>query len=595
MTPFETQNLLQRFAGLESETVQLKRGEILFRQGDPGDCLYILRRGRLRVIYDWKGPNERILGEIARGEPVGEIALVSRGRRSASVIATRDTELARISLETFEGLTETHPREVIGLMRIIASRLKNDYETGRRESLPSSIVVIPANTASPLSDYCTSLDKTLDAGGWPSEHLSSRNIPKNLREPFQFEAIASWLDDAETRVATVLLEADPTLTDWTRLCLSHADLVVVLGVAGSDPTPGEIERLLRCHEHDPVQPRVDLVLLHEHGAPITDTAAWLAPRDITRHHHIRDDFDIDRDRALRLLTGTDISLILGGGGARGFAHIGIYRALVESGIPVDRVGGTSMGAIIGALIAQGLEWKDIAREVRHHFTERGRLTSFTLPMVSIDTAKRYQRMLDRLYGDIRIEDLPVNFFCVSCNLTRARVVVHREGSLAKWIGASMSVPGVAPPLVVNGEMLVDGGVLNNIPIDISRSDGAGKVIAIDVSPEVELALSPDYNGRPSAWEAVRSRIGGRRHREASAGVPGLFNILSRVSALSSITAKEKLKQQADLFIKVPVAGYKMFGWDRVDELVELGYRVGMEAVEKWSRAGGGNSPNETDE
>jgi NTE family protein len=596
MTPFEIQNLLQRFAGLDSETVLLKRGEILFLQGDPGDCLYIVRRGRLRAIYDWKGPNERVLGEIARGEPVGEIALVSRGRRSASIVATRDTELARISLATFENLTETHPREVIGLMRIIASRLKNDYETGRRESLPASIVVIPANAASPLRDYCENLDKTLDAGGWPSEHLSSRNIPENLREPFQFEGIASWLDDAETRVATVLLEADPTLTDWTRLCLSHADLVVVLGVARTDPTPGEIERLLRCHENDPVQPRVDLVLLHQHGAAITDTAAWLAPRDITRHHHIRDDFDIDRDRALRLLTGTDISLILGGGGARGFAHIGIYRALVESGIPVDRVGGTSMGAIIGACIARGMDWKDIAREVRHQFTERGRLTSFTLPVVSIDTARGYQRMLDRLYGDTCIEDLPINFFCVSANLTRAKVIVHRDGRLSKWIGASMSVPGVAPPLVVNGEMHVDGGVLNNLPIDISRADGAGKVIAVDVSPEVEMALAPAYNGRPSAWEALRSRFGNRKGDNAgSPSIPGLFSILSRVSTLSSITAKEQHKLQADLFIKVPVSGFKMFAWDRVDELIELGYRVGMKSIENWTRKGGANSSLDPDE
>ena len=581
MTPLETKHLLERFAGLDSETVSLKRGEVLFRQGDPGDSLYIVRRGRLRAIYDWQGPDEHVFGEIARGEPVGEVALFSRGNRSASVVATRDSELAKFSMATFESLTETHPQEVIGLLRIVALRLKNELETGHRESLPSSIVVVPANSASRLGGYCESLNNTLVKEGWTSEHLSSRDVPSAMIGPLKPEAVADWLDETEARVATVILEADPTLTDWTRLCLSHADLIVVLAVAGTDPTPGEIERLLLGRKKDSVQPRVDLVLLHEAGAPIEDTAAWLAPRQITRYHHIRDKLDIDGARAIRLLTGTDVSLVLGGGGARGFAHIGIYRALVESGIPVDRVGGTSMGAIIGARIARGMDWKEIAEEIRRHFAESGRLTSYTFPIVSIDTARRYQRVLDRLFGNTCIEDLPINFFCVSANLTRAKVVVHREGPLAKWIGASISVPGVAPPLVVGGEMHVDGGVLNNLPIDISRAAGTGKVIAVDVSPEVEMALPSDYNGRPTAWEALKSRFTNRKKEgEENTAIPGLFSILSRVSVLSSITAKEQHKRKADMLIKVPVTGFKMFAWDRADELIELGYRTGMEALEK---------------
>jgi predicted acylesterase/phospholipase RssA len=197
-------------------------------------------------------------------------------------------------------------------------------------------------------------------------------------------------------------------------------------------------------------------------------------------------------------------------------------------------------------------------------------------VVSVDTGMRYIRAVEAMFGDAMIEDLPINYFCVSCNLSRAKVVTHRSGPLARWILASMSVPGVAPPYVLDGELLVDGGVLNNLPTDIARADGGGRVVGVEVSPEVDLTLPPEYNGRPSNLEVLRSRLPGRQ------SYPGLLAVLNRVSTLSSTANIESNRSHADLLIRMPVSGYKMFAWERIDELIELGYRIAIEELQPFT-------------
>jgi NTE family protein len=220
------------------------------------------------------------------------------------------------------------------------------------------------------------------------------------------------------------------------------------------------------------------------------------------------------------------------------------------------------------------------------------LTDYTLPLLSIDTGKRYIGMLERMFTGVQIEDMPLNFFCISCNLTLARPMVHRRGSLAKWIGASVSVPGIAPPLVESGELLVDGGLLNNLPVDIIKGEGAGTVVGVDVSPDTDLRMPDDYSGRPGAMEVLRSRVPfGRRRDEANVedepqGYPTLGNILYRATCLSSIYQKESLKDMADLYIKLPVSEFKMLEWGRLDDLIEIGYQVGKEKLAPIAEARG---------
>ena len=239
-----------------------------------------------------------------------------------------------------------------------------------------------------------------------------------------------------------------------------------------------------------------------------------------------------------------------------------------------------MGAIIAALRAQEMDWQEIREVIRRNFVDGGSLTHFTLPVLSIDTGRRYIGMLERVFGDLMIEDLPVNYFCISCNLTQAKPVVHRQGSLAKWIGASVSVPGIAPPLVEDGELHVDGGLLNNLPADIIKDEGAGTVIGVDVSPETDLRMPKDYSGRPGAFEVLGSLFKARRSKKSEAiqGYPTLGSILFRATCLSSIYQKDAVKSIADTYIKVPVDNFKMLDWQPIDDLIEIGYQTGLKEL-----------------
>lgn len=573
------------------EDQYLNAGEVLFQEGDPGGTFYLVRGGRLRAVKGLGTEDARMLGEIGRDESVGEMAVLGETTRSASVVAVRDSRVMKFCGEDIDDLPKT---TLVELMRNLADRLKRTSQESARPGLPSTLAIVPINREVPLEDYCRHLADSMDEAGKTSDMIGSGDLPEEMRKLLDQEEIGAdgmlmWVEDREDACDMLFLKADYELSMWTRRCLRYADAILLLGKAGTDSERGETEARVEEMQQGAACPAVFLVLIQDEQ-PYGGTAEWLRDRKVVRHFQVRLNSDEDKHRAARLMTGTDVSLALGGGGARGFAHIGMLRAFDELGIPIDRIGGTSMGGVISALHARGMGWKEVRETVRRHFIEEGRLTDYTLPLLSIDTGKRYIGMLERMFGDLQIEDLPLNFFCISCNLTQAKPVVHRRGSLAKWIGASVSVPGIAPPLVESGELLVDGGLLNNLPVDVIKGEGAGTVIGVDVSPDTDLRMPVDYFGRPGAMEVLRSilpfgkRSNGNGDSGDGHGYPTLGNILYRATCLSSIYQKESLKDLADMYIKLPVSQYKMLEWERIDDLVEIGYRVGMEKLRPLAEA-----------
>jgi NTE family protein/lysophospholipid hydrolase len=577
----------------------LRRGDVLFHEGNRGNSFYVVKSGRLRAIRHLDGANPSTIGEIGRGEMVGEMAVLGDAPRAASVIAIRDSHVVEFS---GTDLTKLSKESLLSVMRILALRIRRMIDSRQVNSLPSCITVVPVSASAPMAEYCERLAASLkEAGGHaalvrpadlPAEFASVENCDGEL-----FHRLGGWLDELERREKLIVLQADYEVTPWTERCLRQADLILLVARASEEPSKSPAERAIDRLPGKQARPRVDLVLLQEEP-PYHGTARWLADRDVVRHHHVRLHSTADRARAGRMLTGRDVTLAFGGGGARGFAHIGVIRACQELGIPIDRVCGTSMGSIIAGLYAMGMDWNGMTEHLRSHFLPKRRLSQYTFPILSIDTARNYEKALRRLYGTTEIEDLPVNYFCVSCNLTTASVVIHRSGSLAKWIGASISVPGIAPPYVERGELLVDGGLLNNLPVDIAKADGAGMAIAVDVSPETEFRLPSTYSGRPQALEVLWSRIT-RKSRESQGFEhkpvhPTLGALLVRATTLTSVNQKDLLAKIADLYLKLPVEGFKLLDFDKLDSISEIGYTASMSellGVVKWiQQSPAGNQP-----
>lgn len=585
--------------GLECKVRHLKRGELLFREGDSGSSFYLVQSGRLRAFRQKEngdGLDTQILGDITSGELVGEMAVLGESVRTAGVAALRDSTVREYTGDSLIPL----PQEVlIDFMRVITERLRRMLRTNPSPKLPACVVLVPAGKGVPMDEYAERLQASLVKHGVQSSLLRSRDAPaemfgKDGSEAQTISRLGKWLDAQENKASRILLQCDPDLTPWTRRCLRQADLILIIARAGDSPEKGAIERALDAFEDPVTRPRTDLVLLQKQ-LPFTGTGEWLKRRTITRHYHIRLDSEADKDRAGRLLTGQDLSLALGGGGARGFAHIGILKACQELDIPIDRIGGTSMGAMVGGLFALGLPSEEITERIRTIFLPKRNRVRYTFPLMSLDTGKGYNATLHRLFGDVQIEDLPINFFCVSANLSKAQIVVHRTGSLARWVGASMSIPGIVPPLVVNGECLVDGGLLNNLPVDIAGQDGAGYVVGIDVSPETEFGFAKDYNGRPHFSEALMSRMPWRRKKQMP--LPGIGNLLYRATTLSSVYQKTRIRRQANSWIRVPLEGVKLMDFSELDSIIETGRSVGMDRlqeVREWTLASARSHTPEAD-
>jgi NTE family protein len=550
----------------------LPGGHALCRQGEVSDGLYLVVRGRLSIVRELPGGEEVVLSHVGRGEILGEVSALTGNPHSATIRALRDSLLARLDRSGLDRLLERNPQLVRALTRRLATWIGPKTPGGEQRGRGCVAVALTATREGiPLTEVALRLADALGKLG-PTLHLSPARIADHLGAgPADEARLGSWIEEQEARHAFLVYEADPRVTTWTRRCLRQSDHVLVLADGDDEPSLGELGGELVRFEG---RTREELVLLHPrrrerpHG-----TARWLDLYPFLRHHHVRMELPGDFDRLARFVNGTPVGLVLGGGGARGFAHIGVIRALEEAGIPIDRVGGTSMGAVMAGLHARGFDWKDMVRLNRWGWVKYKPHKLYTLPIISLLSTRKAERMLDMMFGDDQIEDLWLPYFCVSTNLTRAEVVVHRRGEVERWVGASMRLPGIVPPVVENGDLLVDGGVLNNLPIDVMRRQGRGPIIAVDVSAPIDVRADPSYRESPSPWQLL---VG--QWRRTAKPFPNILQLLHRSAILASDIYARQARHEVDLYLDIPVDHFDLFDVEPLAEIVEVGYQYTREQL-----------------
>ncbi|WP_439614371.1 patatin-like phospholipase family protein, partial [Reyranella sp.] len=376
----------------------------------------------------------------------------------------------------------------------------------------------------------------------------------------------------------VLYRADPTLTPWTELCLRQADCLVVIRNADNDhPTrvPFEIET---AQSGAVFHRRRELVLLHEGQDPRAgSTAPLLAGGLYGNHHHVRLDIHADVDRLARLLTGHAVGVVMAGGGARAFTHIGVVKALRQCGVPIDLVGGTSMGAIVAAGVAS--RWNDEELDVRFRraFVDNNPLSDYTVPLISLFAGRRVTRLLRMAFGEKDIEDLILPYYCMTANLTTSKADIHTVGRLWRWLRASVSIPGVMPPFNEAGEVHVDGGVIDNFPVRAMQRLGRGVTVGVDIDTGGALAAGDGVMEPWSAWEFF-SRLIWKRNETLP--IPSIVRILLRSALVASTSRAAEDRGAAELLIVPPMTHIDLLDWTSFDAAIELGYRTTMEGLEK---------------
>ena len=543
----------------ELEWLCLPGGSTLFHAGDEGDALYIVTAGGLGVITVGgdDGP-ERQVARVSAGDVVGEIALVAGVPRTATVVAHRDTELLRLDRAAFERLVERHPAAMLELIRRALRRLRRALSGAVHRDSPKTFCLLPVSADVPAAALARDLTDAVGTAG----------LRAGLMTVAASSQTTGWFHAVEMAHDVVLYLAEPVMSPWTRLCLRQADRILFLAMPDSPPAPGL--RLDLAVGELGRRPR-DLVLLQDADAPWPRAAApWLRRVEVDLHCHVRLGRRDDLGRLVRLMTGRAVGLVLSGGGARGFAHLGVVRALREAGVPLDLVAGTSMGAIVGAAVALEYDHAAFMERMRRAFVETNPLSDYTLPLIALVKGRRVTRLLREQFGETKLEDTWRPYLCMSSNLTTGQPHVHRAGPLWRALRASVAIPGVLPPVIEDGEVLVDGGVINNLPVDVMGGLGRGPLIGIDVAADRALTLAP---------EELEGGALGRLIRHPRSA-PAIVGLLVRAGTVSSEIHSRTCRRQVDLLLEPPLEAIDILNWHAFDRAVDLGYRYAAATLER---------------
>jgi predicted acylesterase/phospholipase RssA/CRP-like cAMP-binding protein len=528
-----------------AELVRFPRGSILVREGDPADAMYILLTGRVEVIVERAGGADILVDILRAGECLGDLALLLGQRRTATARAVRDCSAARIGAEDFAWLIEKAPGFTIRLARIIADRLQRTTHPVRKKPI-EKIAALSVSSGMAIDRFCAGLEEACAA-----------QCPPIGRSPLIDIGAISGVE---------------RMDQYTVAVLRDADLIFIVGESSRHPETERIRTLVDLVADFRPRPEVHLALLQGSDPPYRGTLPWLQDRRIRSWHHVRLNQKEDFNRVTRRITGQAVGVALSGGGARSFAHIGVLKAITEMQIPIDFIAGSSMGAIVAAQYAIGFNI-DRMLDLMHRSYVRKSLPDFTIPYVALYTGTATSRRLKHMFGQARIEDLQTPYFCVSSNLNTADTVVHERGKLWYATRSSCSVPGLLPPIRTRRGLLVDGGLLDNLPVVEMSERFSGHIIASDVSVAVE-------SQRP-----VHNRYRRRRFSTFSPPnrLPRIGYILMRSAQLASVRDSRQAGVPAALYLHPPVDDVGMNDFGRLHEIVQRAASYAQLELAQWSR------------
>ena len=547
----------------EANWFALPGGTLLDRDGENDAALFLVVTGSLGVFVKDVQGQRRLITHVPAGETVGEMSLIAGSSgHSAQIVALRDTELLRISPAGFEALIARHPRVMMNITRFLVRRLQVATQQGDG-ARPRTFAIVPLQDGLADAPIAFRLATALTEMGSRAAVLDSAAADQD----------AEWCNTFEAAHDVVFYRGDAPDSAWTHLCLRQADRIFLLASADRPLPPRPLD-LPAFKERASGLP--ELLLLQPQDGPLKLPEHFSSRSNLFQnHHHVRAGHGKDITRVARFIAGRATGLVLAGGGARGFAHIGIIKALSEANVSFDRLGGTSMGAIIAAGLAMEWDVEELTRRIRAVFVTDNPLsfTELQLPLVSLLRGKKVSAKLREHFGDICIEEMPRPFFAVSSDLTTGRIHVHREGLLWRALRASVALPGILPPVTHHGHLLVDGGVMNNLPVDVMRDQapGAGPVLACDITGEIDLKARDDrYGERPwyrLIWQGLR-------------GNPGILSILMRSGTVGSEAQRRIVREQCDYLIEPPMPTIGLGDWKKFDQAIQEGYDTAHACIAK---------------
>lgn len=571
----------------QTEIRHYHSGQVLFEEGEPPDALYIAISGKLLVETTNQMGQRRKLAEVHAPGTVGESALLANSNRNSTVIAARESTLALLSRKAFDEIITPRAQLLLQLSKLVVSRQIASFQQESHSAADRNFVVIPLDSRMPLRRFVhqlkksmRALDSSLSIDSRSFDTLYGRTGASQTGFDDAFNpAIAEWLDDKENRFTSLMYVADKQWSPWTRRCVNRADRILLVANANPDNDTGirQMEHQLNdMFSQSRIRPRIDLVLLHSSDTKHpTGTAKWLDIRRLDAFYHVRLNDERHFDRLARRMRNRARGIVFSGGGARGYAHLGVHKLIEEQNVEIDYIGGSSMGGLLGAVIAMGHSYASI-EDLSANFANKKALFDYTLPLASLMTSAKLTRFCKHVFKSARIEDLWTPFFCVSANLADGREVIHDKGALWKVIRSTISLPGIFSPVPMsNGDLLVDGAVLNSFPVDVmlNRLGGKGNIIGVNVSHIPEQFNYYDFGTSLSGWQVLLSRL---NPFVEAIRIPRMVETLLRSNDIKSIERLNAARNSIQILVEPNVRSIALMDFKSYKKISELGYQEAKE-------------------
>jgi len=551
----------------------LERGATLVHQGEPSDCVYVVVSGRFEV---WIEGHKSAISEIGVGEPIGEVGFFAGTPRTATIIAARDSVVLELDRPSFEAVARQVPAIHHTLLRTLAQRLAegNRRLAGEPRAAPARTVAVIAGGSTPIPQiFFDRLDSVVGRRG--KGRLLTRDY---LQRHFPGVApddptVASWLNAIEHEYELIVYLTDDTLTDWTRKAIRQADQVLIVVSGNAAEAPNAVEAFAFA-THPPARRR--LVRLHERRAGwVKNTSAWLAERDVAMHHHVSLEDERDVRSLHRFLTGRAAGYVAAGGGGFGPAHLGVFKAFAEHGVNFDMLGGASVGAAVLGGLALLLSPEEVDRRTHDVFVTSRAFKRLTFPRYALLDHVPFDQALQRQFKDICIEDAWRPYFAVATVLDGSgeEPYLLRRGPFWKAARASGSLPAVLPPVFTDdGRMLVDGAVIDNIPLRPMQALKAGPNLVVHFGARANQEhFAVDYMSIPGRWDLMRQLLtpSGRKKLPA---VPNPIGVLQRCLVMHQRPESLPLGP-LDLVLTVPpIPGANFMDFDHHSEVFDAAYQ-----------------------
>lgn len=562
----------------------IAKNKFLFRQGDLSDGLYVVITGKLLLILKTKTKERKILREVHIGETVGEVGAFSHEPRGVSAKAVDNMTVAQLKHDDFFELCREYPDMLFETMNVLQQRARSLIEMlSTNEPEKKHIALIPANKHVSLKNFSTLLVKELKK--IPNVAVLSDYDEKFLEHHKTSTELEEYVNKMNEKNKKIIYILEPHDTLLSKLCYDHVDVIYVVGEGKSKAhiSPDIAQKIKHCDLTYKVKP--ELILLYEKKTHLPGgTAHWLKLFDFGMQHNIRTYKDTDIQRISRFLTSTAIGVVLGGGGVRSWAHIGAIKGLQESNIPIDLICGTSGGAIVAGFYALNESIEDPHDQLSDltKITHKAvSVTHLTWPAVSLFDGAAYTEKQKKIFSNHAIENLWIPFFCVSCNLGKSTAIIHRRGLLWKKIRASTAVPGIFPPVVMQGQLHLDGGIVNNLPVDLLKkiSPSISTVIAVELIHTKNHAK--DYRF-PAILPLGKTVLAKLKIKYKDYKFPSFVDTFLKSLLAGSSAKQNENALAADILVSPDLSAFDLLRLSEKEQnhLIEIGHKATLKALAK---------------